>query len=206
MKILIDLDNIAVDLLPYWLMKIQTNTGVVAEIKDIIHWDLHRCPPLDSIVDKAAVYSRLQDPGFFEYAPPMAGVAEGVRRLMDAGHEVYVVTARHGAQSMPETMRWIATHLPFVKERQVIFCYDKHLIPADILIDDKPENIEMYRAAWPKATTITIEYPYNVNTVVSKRVPYGALAWGIIVEYIESLEKTRYDRVTMDELRGTTGG
>lgn len=168
MRILIDLDGIVCDTLDYWLSKIADASGVRAQVNDITKWELEQCPPLDK-VDPKIIFGLLNSPTFMAYAPEMPGAVEALR-LLNSRHKVYLLTARHGRNAMPETLDWVETHLPFLNwTRQVIFCHDKSLIPADVLIDDRAENLEKYKIQWGGSAhwihhyplCIGLAYPYN---------------------------------------------
>ena len=189
LKILVDMDSIACDTLPYWLNRIAQDTGVRAEIKDITLWNLDKCPPLDK-VDPRLIFGVLQEPGFIDGITPMPGVAEALKALMDAGHEVMLATARHGPVSMPETITWMRKHLPFMSpEKQTAFIYEKQWLDADVIIDDKGETLEKFLAKYPNATALTITYPYNAYLTGDRvgRVTYGPQAWEGLVAMIEGL-------------------
>lgn len=161
MRILVDLDGIACDSLPVWLDWIYQDTGIRAEIKDIVSWNVHSCPPLDQ-VDPRDVYGVLNEPGFTEKLPVMPWAKWALENLRKAGHEIYFVTARHGDNAMIETMEWVRFHFPFLPvDTHLIFCYNKWLIEADVLIDDKAENVLKYIEHHPKAHGLAIGYPYN---------------------------------------------
>ncbi len=161
LRILVDIDSVAADTLPYWLDRIATDTGVRAQISDITLWDMAKCPPLTTLAPKQ-IFGVLQAEGFIRNVPPMPGVATALKRLMDQGHEIYLVTARHGPVSMPATIEWMKEHLPFMNpEKQLIFAYDKNLLQADIIIDDKAETLEKYLAAHPRSLAYKVNYPYN---------------------------------------------
>lgn len=161
LKILVDVDSIAADTLPYWLDRIGKDTGVYAQVSDITLWAMDKCPPLDK-VDPRTIFGLLQEPGFIRNVPPMAGAAGVLKQLMDDGHTVMFCTARHGPISMPDTLAWMREHFPFMSsEKQIAFIYDKEWLEADIIIDDKPTTLETYLAKHKNALGLTIEYPYN---------------------------------------------
>lgn len=160
LKILVDMDGIAVDTIPMWLDTIHKDTGVRAYEADISVWDMHKTTPLNTLPPEQ-LYKWLQTPGFLSGLPPLANSPEVLKKLHDDGHQVYLVTARHGAVSMPETMTWCKNHLPWMKENQIVFCSDKELIPADVLIDDKGAILEKYRSTHPNAYLLSILYPWN---------------------------------------------
>jgi hypothetical protein len=112
---------------------------------------------------------------------------------MNDGHEVYLVTARSGATHVAETFQWIAAKLPFIDvRRQLVFLYDKHLLSADVIIDDKGATLTKYKQTHPNALVLGISYPYNTyleyssdiadrNTLL---VEYGDAAWVTLYQQI----------------------
>lgn len=160
MKILIDMDSILVDTLPTWLKRIEEKTGIKATVNDVKVWMFTQLAPFNNVAPEE-ILGILNEPGFNEGLPPMPGGIEAVQQLIKDGHEVYLVTARHGPVAMPETLKWVHQHLPTLNERHIIFCYDKHLLSADILIDDRLETLLKYQAVHPYAATMCIGYPYN---------------------------------------------
>ena len=194
LTVLVDLDGIAVDTTPHWLFRIFEKTGVMAVPNDIRRWDLSQCPPLDK-VPRELIFGVLDEPGFTLKLPPMPGVSSELKRLHDAGHKVYFITARYGANAMPETLAWLRIHIPWaVPEKQLGFFSDKHIIRGDVLIDDKPATLSNYRLINPAAELITIDYPYNQNAPDDVfRVEYGDQAWTTIRERIESLARVVND-------------
>lgn len=160
LTIIIDVDGVVAETLTYWLDVIHSKTGVRATIEDIKVWELHKSPALAE-VPAQFIYSRLQDPGFYEAIPMVPHADEFCKKLQDDGHKVYFVTARHGKVSMPETLSWFEKHMPWVKENQVGFFYDKERIKADVIIDDKAETLMAYQKEWPDAILLAPSYPYN---------------------------------------------
>ena len=199
LRILVDMDGIVCDTLPYWLQKIFNKTGVAAQIEHITQWAMDKCPPLDK-VDPKVMFGMLQDPGFIYNIKPIWGAVEGLKQLTEAGHEIYLVTARHGPVSMPDTLEWVKKHLPFINaEKQTIFAYNKWVIPADVLIDDKGETLVEYSTHHPNALMVGIKYPYNEalskNFKTDSRFrgfklfdghPDLTLTWGSIVGYLRA--------------------
>lgn len=193
LRILVDMDSIVCDSLPYWLQKIANKTGVVAQVEDIKLWAMEKCPPLDK-VDPKDIFGLLNEPGFIIGIPPMWGALDGLKRLIADGHEIYLVTARHGPVNMAETLGWVKKHLPFINvEKQLVFCYNKSLIPADIIIDDKAETLAEYKLVHQKTEPLlmAIKYPYNAHmnkegVVLFDGHPDLTNTWGAMYGYIRS--------------------
>jgi 5'(3')-deoxyribonucleotidase len=190
LRILIDIDGIVADTMPHWLQYLGDQTGVYAKMEDITMYDLSRCPPLTEI-GPGVVFGVLQDVGFTMGIPMMEGAANVLKNLMDDGHEVYLVTARSGAQHIAETYEWVKATMPFIDtRRQLIFCYEKHLIACDVIIDDQAATLQKYKTTHPKALALGIRYLYNdhldccSNPVDVTLVEYGDTAWATLYQQI----------------------
>lgn len=188
LTILVDIDGVVADTLPMWLAYIYQKTGVLATMDDITEWNLARCGPLTQ-VDPATIYDILNEPDFTTNIQPFPGASEKLEKLHDAGHNIYFVTARHGAVCMPETLTWLRRHFPWVDtKKQLSFIYDKHLMKGDVFIDDSTGNLALYREHHPTADLITIDYSYNQQDIDGiYRVPYADETWDLIYTHINHL-------------------
>jgi 5'(3')-deoxyribonucleotidase len=186
LRIICDIDNILADTLPHWLSAIARKYGVYAEINDINQYDLTQCYPLDKL-SRSSVFEFLQQPGFTTGIPPMPGAVAVINQLIEDGHEVYLVTARTGATHIIETFAWVKNHLPSFDLARLVFMKDKHLIQADILIDDNPETLLKFFQSNPAGQLYSIEYPYNSvlnNVDYIQMFQYGDDAWEAIYKEI----------------------
>lgn len=184
MRILVDLDGIVVDMLSNWLQRIHEMTGVKAVLSDITKWNLYENSPLDK-VDPKVLLSILDEKGFNANLPQMADANFYLHQLYKAGHDISIVTARHGSNCMPETLQWLQKMMPWLNLRKkVLFVYDKHRVVGDVLIDDKAETLTKYHQEHPNAHLITIDYPYNQHAPEgTHRVLRNGYEW----EQIESI-------------------
>ena len=194
MRILVDLDAILVDSLPHWLRHIHAETGVKAYLGDIVHWEMTKNTPLDSL-SAEQIYKHLQSASFVATAPIMPGAREAIAEFREAGHSVYFLTARSGPVSVPETYTWLKYHLPDLSpEKHLIFCYDKHLVKGDALIEDKAETLENYAKHHPSALLLGIRYPYNLHVKpgVATLYDYGPDAWSKIAARVKNWQKVAH--------------
>jgi len=203
--IMCDIDGILADTLPYWLQKIGDDTGVYAKTEDITRWELSKCAPFEGKVSEERICRHFDLPNYHLDIPVMPGAVEGVKKLMDAGHDVYFVTARFGACGVVETLQWVKNHFPFVNvHKQVVFLKDKYRFQADVIIDDRAENLEDYWGAHGFASCIGIIYPYNVRLEghpIYRMVPYGHKAWNGIVKLVRIFsDMERGDGYTKEEV------
>lgn len=188
LNIIVDLDGITTNTCPAWLDQIYANTGVRAHPSDITAWDMTECVALASLKPEQ-IFGVLDEPGFTTSLAPMVGALDNLKKIHDMGHSIYFVTARHGKNSMPETMQWFDIWLPWVnRSKQVVFLHDKWHFKADVLIDDKAETLAKYGEANPTAHLITIAYPYNRQEIDGVfEVENDVYAWDNIHDYIQAL-------------------
>lgn len=139
MIILIDMDDTIEQLLKAWLKGVNDRYGYSVQYGDFTTWDV--AAPYPGLT-REQVYSIPDEPGFWGTVEPIEGAAEAIKGFMDAGHEVYIVTATpyiSVAEKMDDLLfRWF----PFISWDQVIITKRKQLIKGDVLIDDGVHNLE----------------------------------------------------------------
>lgn len=158
MKICLDIDGVITNTLRVWLEIIEQKYGVKAEKHQITQWELHKCEPLTQLSPQQ-IYGVLDQPGFYYNLPFLHYACPKVLERLNSKHEIYLVTARTNAER--ETRLWMADKLPFLKQEQLVFCANKSLIQADLIIDDRAENIEKYMETHPNSDWLIVEYAYN---------------------------------------------
>jgi 5'(3')-deoxyribonucleotidase len=102
---------------------------------------------------------------FFEDLPVMPGAPEVLRDLASR-FEVFIATQ---AMSVPNSFgpkyRWLQRHFSFLPATHYVFCGDKGILRADILIDDMPRNLLRFTG-----TGILYSAPHNMATQGFPRV------------------------------------
>lgn len=80
----------------------------------------------------------------FKYLTPLPGVLEGLGELRRMGHHIAIITARgcderSTRKAQAVTCEWLARHnTPY---DSLIFTGEKGMVALDILLDDRPENL-----------------------------------------------------------------
>ena len=139
LTILVDMDDTIEQLLEAWVRGVNEKYDRHAAYDDVVSWDVSSAFPGLSFEQ---VYEIPMQPGFWKTVEPMPGAAESLRRLMDAGHEVFIVTATQ-AESVEEKMQdLLFRRFPFLSWDQVIITTRKQMICGDVLIDDGVHNLE----------------------------------------------------------------
>lgn len=156
MRIICDLDSIVFDVMTPWLDEVNRRFGDNLTIADIDSWNWH-----EKSRGGFKIYDIIAEPGFFRNLKPLDGAIEGVRKLIERGHDVFIVSACDTPFAAAEKVESVREHLPFISNRRLIFAHEKHLLNADCIIDDGPHNAEAYRVVHPDSKILTIGYPYN---------------------------------------------
>ncbi|NMC41955.1 MAG: 5'(3')-deoxyribonucleotidase [Bacteroidales bacterium] len=102
--------------------------------------------------------------GFFRNLPVMPGSIESVRKLNEKYHVVIISLATEFPTSLTDKQYWLHEHFPFITWRQIVFCGDKSLVKADILIDDHPKNLDTF-----EGETIMFTQPHNLYLTTRHR-------------------------------------
>ena len=138
MTILVDMDDTIEQLLKAWVRDVNEKYGRDVALEDVRSWDVSKAFPGLSFEQ---VYEIPTLPGFWKTVEPVPGAADVLKRLMDAGHEVLIVTATE-CEAVPEKMNELLfRYFPFLSWDQVIITRVKQRIRGDVLIDDGVHNL-----------------------------------------------------------------
>ena len=139
MTIMIDMDDTIEQLLRAWIKGVNERYECSVSYDDCTDWDVSAPYPE---LTREQVYAIPDEPGFWGTVEPIEGAADAIRHFMDAGHEVYIVTATPYIH-IPEKMDdLLFRRFPFISWDQVIITSRKQLIKGDVLIDDGIHNLE----------------------------------------------------------------
>lgn len=157
MRILLDMDEVIVDLMPHWLGFLNDKFDRQVQVEDVTHWDLHRFYPG---IEPREIYRALKRPGFFRYLPDRENAIGAIYSWIKTyGHSVGIVTACVSGHS--DKREWLDERMPFFNPENLIFATKKHWVVGDVFVDDRPENLTAYRATHPAATVICMDRPWN---------------------------------------------
>ncbi len=111
------------------------------------------------------VHHAVFEVGFFRDVEVMTDAIEIVEKLNDK-YEVFIVSAANEfPNSLKEKIDWLAEHFPFISWRNIVFCGDKSIISADIMIDDHEKNLSTF-----KGRTLMFDAVHNQHNHEYERV------------------------------------
>lgn len=187
--ILVDLDGIVADLHTPWVSWINDNFYREHEqkftIEDITTYMMESCVP--ARIGKG-IYGFLNRANCYSELPPLAGALDALEWLQKAGYDLVICSApARGANTAADKLIWVKEHMPWLKRQNIFLGHRKEMIKADAIIDDSPDNLAKYRASWPQAQLLTIDWPFNREAVTharGKSYKDTGYAWTQLVEYI----------------------
>ena len=139
MIILVDMDDTIEHLLQAWVDVLNKRYDRNVTIDVIRTWNVAAAYPG---VSRKDVYAVPDEPGFWKTVAPVEGAAEALKRFMDEGHEVYIVTATRYESIFEKMDDLLFRYFPFLSWDQVIVTSKKQMIRGDVLIDDGIHNLE----------------------------------------------------------------
>jgi 5'-nucleotidase len=111
------------------------------------------------------IHHAVYEVGFFRDIEVMADAIEVVEKLHDK-YEIFIVSAAtEFPNSLKEKIDWLAEHFPFISWRNIVFCGDKSIVSADIMIDDHEKNLSTF-----KGRTLMFDAVHNQHNHEYERV------------------------------------
>jgi len=150
-RIVVDMDGVLADVYTRYFELYKQETGLIKTMDEIIGLkEAEAFPQALRWVETA---------GFFRTLPVIPD-SQRVLKLLNESYEVIVVSmATEFPASLTDKQLWLNDHFPFISWKQVVFCGNKSLIPADIMIDDHFKNLDNFHGE-----TIMFIQPHNINT------------------------------------------
>jgi 5'(3')-deoxyribonucleotidase len=149
-RILVDMDGVLADVYPRFFELYELETGQKKIMDDVIGLKEGEAFP--------ELYRWVETPGFFRTIPVMAD-SQRVLKLLNKTYEILVISmATEFPIALTDKQLWINDNFPFISWKQVVFCGNKSIIPADLMIDDHFKNLDHF-----KGETIIFMQPHNIN-------------------------------------------
>jgi 5'(3')-deoxyribonucleotidase len=148
------------------------------------HWDAIKdyCGP----GDWKWLWSEGVELGLFRYGHMTTGARIGLQKLHSQGHKIEIVTHRP-ANAVSDTLDWVSLYfkdIPLNGFHILTNGEPKTVSKADILIDDKPENVQAWADTGREA--ILYDRPWNFHYMPGARVNL-VKNWKAVVSRVKSL-------------------
>ncbi|UOF77286.1 5'(3')-deoxyribonucleotidase [Caudoviricetes sp.] len=138
----------------------------------------------------------LSESCFCRHMPVYPGAVEFVATLREFAEVVAVTSPFVGVRNWEADRReWLYEHF-YISPKDVIFAHRKELVRGDVLVDDKPSNVEAF-AREPGQTGLLFTQPWNARHLGGWHVR--------VTGYKEALRKVREWSDAAGELRVRAG-
>jgi 5'(3')-deoxyribonucleotidase len=125
-------------------------------------------------------------PELYRDLEPIEGALVGMKKLVDAGHDVIIATAvpKCAGIAYHGKLEWIRRNMPWFNLNNFVSIQRKELLDGDLMLDDGPHFIE----AWNKTGRISVVFdcPWNKECKSLYRVKH----WNEFLKLIEKLCRT----------------
>lgn len=148
-RILVDMDGVLADVYSRFFDLHEQETGLRLTTSDV-----------SGMLEAEAFQNQIRwvtTPGFFRTVPVMKGSVGGLKKLNSLYNVVVVSMATEFPHSLTDKQLWMHDNYPFISWQQLVFCGNKSLLQADIMIDDHPKNLDNFTGE-----TIMFTQPHNI--------------------------------------------
>ncbi len=179
LRIAVDMDEVIADAFSKHLRQYNERAGANLTPELVSHNGLDALIPLEQREQFNAIpYAD----GFFADLDLTAGSREALLEL-SRNHDIFITSAAMEVPtSFADKFQWLEKHFPFIPPSRIVFCGDKNIINADVLIDDRSRHFTGFRG-----TGILFTAPHNAAEVADLR----ANNWNDVLEILEAVRPER---------------
>jgi 5'(3')-deoxyribonucleotidase/uncharacterized protein with PQ loop repeat len=106
---------------------------------------------------------------------------EGGRKALEQlsqDHDVFIASAAMDVPTSFEAKyKWLQKHFPFIPTSRIVFCGDKHILNADVLIDDRSRHFKKF-----EGIGILFSAPHNAK----EAAPLRANDWNEVLRIVSA--------------------
>jgi 5'-nucleotidase len=173
LRIAVDMDEVIADSFSEHLRRFNQEWGTQLTPAMVHEKGLKTAVPAELLEKFSAVP---HGDGFFDELQLVPGSREALLEL-SRDHDIFIASA---AMEVPSSFAakflWMEKHFPFIPPSRIVFCGDKNIINADILIDDRSRHFQGFRG-----TGILFTAPHNVAETGHLR----ANNWNEVVQILQ---------------------
>lgn len=153
MTIVCDVDNVICNLQDAVISLFNERHGTNYTLDDFNDYNIENVLPLKEAVLMKDMYS---ESGIYDYVKPLVGSQDGLKKLINDGHQVYLVTDTP-PKIYGEKVEWIQHFFPYIEHGHIVAMKHKHLFKCDLMIEDNTNNL----LSGVSYHRVCIDYPWN---------------------------------------------
>lgn len=153
MVIAVDVDNVICNLQEVVVKLFNDRYSASYTLNDFIKYDVMNVLPTQDGIVMRDMYG---EHGLYDKVKPIPGAQEALRKLVNMGHQVYLVTDALPA-TYAEKVMFIQRYFDFIDRSHIVSMSHKHLFKCDILVEDNFDNL----LAGQHYDRVCLNYPWN---------------------------------------------
>jgi len=195
MKIAVDLDGVCYEWQRTYRYMLREYRGVQLPPVDQFWFSWNASDEFTTAADRKWIWSEGVRLGLFRHGHVWKGTILGIAALKQSGHELVVVTHRPRT-AIRDTINWLDHHFgamepyPWSGINILSNGEPKHSIYAELLIDDKPENVIGWVDAGQSRKAIIFDQPWNREMNWHPRI-LRAVGWASVVDAVTNIDNVR---------------
>lgn len=182
--IAVDMDCVLNNLMEKTLEIYNVQSGKNIQMSDLTSYNFYDC--LDK-KDAEGIVKLFKNKTMWDSLTPIEGSREGLQKLINMGHRVYIVTAT-ASESWPWKIAWLKKYFTFFNIDNVVRMTDKSLFKCDVMIEDCYEQLISNKLCHK----VCLDYPWNRDE--NKDFVYDVhrcTNWKEILEAINQIEEEK---------------
>lgn len=164
LRFAIDLDGVLADTHTEILKRYNRDWNDNLTVEDILYWDMAKISKPEC---GKQIYRYFEDVDLYDHILPMPHAKEAVDSLRQEGHTVVVATSCFLGTEVAK-INWLLRHKMVDTHTDIIIAEKKFMINADVLIDDKPQHLELFNIEG--GMTVAFDHPYNRHVETTHRI------------------------------------
>lgn len=149
----IDCDNVLCNLQKVVVELFNDRYDTNYTIEDFKNYDVAQNLPKNEAILMKEMYG---EANLYSHVKPLLGAQNAVEKLINAGHQVYVVSDVI-PKTYAEKVEWLKFYFPQIDEAHIVAMKHKHLFRCDVMVEDNLQNL----IAKPYYERICFDYPWN---------------------------------------------
>lgn len=179
MVIACDIDNVICNLQEVVIDIFNKKFGSHYTIADFAEYDIMNVLPTQDAIVMKEMYGMS---GLYEKVKPMPGSQETLEKLINLGHQIYLVTDAI-PRTYGEKVSFIKRFFPYIDESHIVAMKHKWMFKCDVMIEDNLQNL----LAKPYYHRICFNQPWNQQINDWTYDIHRCNNWNEIVEVVNKI-------------------
>lgn len=183
-SVVVDVDEVLNNLMTETIYHLKESFAIGDDelsLDDFTEYEVKKCVTPDVSSKMEELWA---DKSFWDNLIPAAGAVEAMRKLIQSGIEVFIMTA-----CTPDIVegrsKWFEKYFPFIKQENIIYGYPKWLVQCDFMVEDKFTTL-MRTPVWTHR--VLIDKPWNSNST-DRDMVHGIIRAKSITEAVDEIVK-----------------